>query len=321
MDKRLIDTIEKIKTLSSQNAEFDAAMRELFGKTDSASSVFSESPDGRIDEIYEYCIERVIKEQSEQFYKFFPIQELVPKLVEDFCRMERYKREDNFEDYCLAVFQQMEIPDINNEETDDEKKDDKIVTNNQGDTTSIGKIIIQSDYDVRKNMPLIKMYFNERIRAVLYFVYFNGKYYKSVFEPTYNELNEIYQCRNLNHRGGESTPYQESIIEKILPHRYLYYLKFNGLLVNFVEHISAFMAKKEENGEITSVLPSGAVFIKQKDGNVFCIDKGKIWYKVKSLNKGDTVLIERNGMTNEIIDIKKRNKSDASSLYQSNNEV
>ena len=54
MDKRLIDTIEKIKTLSSQNAEFDAAMRELFGKTDSASSVFSESSDGRFDEIYEY---------------------------------------------------------------------------------------------------------------------------------------------------------------------------------------------------------------------------------------------------------------------------
>lgn len=311
MDKRLIDTIEKIKTLSSQNAEFDAAMRKLFGKTDFASSVFSASTDGRVDEIYEYCIERVIKEQSEQFYKYFPIREIVPQLTDDFCRMERYKREDNFEDFCLAAFQQVEC--ITNWFCQrpkfislfNEREDDEVVINNQGDTTSIGKIVIQSDYDVRKNMPLMKLYFNERIRAILYWVYYNGKYYKGVFEPTYNELNELYQCRNLNHRGGESTPYQESIIERILPHRYLYYLKFNGLLVNFVEHISTFMAKKEEIGVITSVLPSGVVFIKPKDGNVFCLDKGKLWYKIKTLKKNDEVLIERNSITNEILDIKR----------------
>jgi hypothetical protein len=43
MDKNLIDAVEKIRKLSAKNAEFDAAMRNLFGKTDSASSVFSRS--------------------------------------------------------------------------------------------------------------------------------------------------------------------------------------------------------------------------------------------------------------------------------------
>lgn len=311
MDNNIKDAIEKIRRLSLQNAEFDAAMRKLFGTTDSALSISIATPENRIDEIYEYCIERVIKEQSEQFYKHFPIKEIVPSLVTDFCRMERYKREDNFEDYCLSVFQQVEC--ITNWfcqrakfiEMYNARMNEESTIMDNGVPISIGRFIIQGDYDIKKNKPLIKLYFNERVRAVLYWVYFDGHPYKYSFDSVYNELNELYQCRNLNHRGGESTPYQESIIERILPYRYLYYLKFNGLLVDFVEHISAFMSKKEETGVVTNVLPSGAVYIRPEHGDVFCVDRGKLWYKVKSLNKGDVVFIERNGVTNDVVDIKK----------------
>lgn len=233
MDKRLIDTIEKIKTLSSLNAEFNAAMRELFGKTDSASSVFSGSPDGRIDEIYEYCIERVIKEQSEQFYKYFPIREIVPQLTDDFCRMERYKREDNFEDFCLAAFQQVEC--ITNwfcqrerfiKLYETKKEVDSCVKDKNGISSNILNLIIRTKPEDRSKLPLMKLYFNERIRAVLFFIYFNGQTNKYLFESKYNELNELYQCRNLNHRGGIPEKYQDDIIAAILPHKYQYYLKF-----------------------------------------------------------------------------------------------
>lgn len=309
MDKNLIDAIEKIKKLSTKDAEFDAAMRKLFGETDSASGLSNVYSSNRIDEIYEYCIEKVVKEQSEQFYKHFPIIEIVPSLVNDFCRMERYKREDNFEDFCLAVFQQVEC--ITNWfcqrpkfiELFDEHKTDESLIKDKGVAISVWKLIIQSDFDTRKDKPLIKLFFNERVRAVLYWVYFDGQPYKYAFDSIYNELNELYQCRNLNHRGGESTPYQESIISNILPHRYLYYLKFTGLLVNFVEHISAYMSKREETGVIINVLPS-AVYIKPENGDVITIDKGKLWYKVKALKKDDVVIIERNTMTKEVLNIK-----------------
>lgn len=312
MDKAIQDTIEKIKTLATKDAKFASEMRNLFGKMDSASSVSNANSSNRIDEIYEYCIERVIREQSEQFYKHFPIKEIVPQLIEDFCRMERYKREDNFEDFCLAVFQQVEY--ITNWlcqrpkfiELFDEHRTDEIVIKDKGETITINawKLIIQSDFDTRKDKPLIKLFFNERVRTVLYLVYFEGRLYnKYAFDSIYNELNELYQCRNLNHRGGESTPYQESIISNILPHRYLYYLKFTGLLVNYVEHISAYMSKREETGVITNVLPS-AVYIKPEDGDIITIDKGKLWYKVKSLKKDDVVIIERNTVTKEVINIK-----------------
>ena len=59
MDDAIKTAREKIKKLSAQNPEFDAAMRELFGTTTSASAVSVSSEDSRINEIYEYCIEKV----------------------------------------------------------------------------------------------------------------------------------------------------------------------------------------------------------------------------------------------------------------------
>lgn len=311
MDKRLIDTIEKIKTLSSQNAEFDAAMRELFEKTDSASSVFNGFSDNRLNEIYEYCIEKVIRDQAEQFYKNFPIRELVPKLVEDFCRMERYKREDNFEDFCLATFQQVE--NITNwfcqrpkfVEMYEKKKQSDSCIKDKDIPIPIINLVLRNKVAERGGKPLEEYYFNEKIRAVLYFVYFNEQTYKYPFDTKYNELNELYQCRNLNHRGGELTPYQEEIITVILPKKYHYFLRFTGLLSDYVGHICETISTKESFGTITNKLECGFVYIKPDLGDSIVIDKGRLLSKVKSYLKGERVKIERNIVTGEIVDINK----------------
>lgn len=312
MDKKLEDAIEKIKRLSEKDAEFDAAMRKLFGETDSALSVSDGISSSRMNEIYEYCIEKVIREQSEQFYKYFPIKEIVPQLVEDFCRMERYKREDNFEDFCLATFQQVEC--VTNwfcqrerfANIYESKKDSNSgVKDKSGNSPSVLDLILRSKSDERKNLPLMKLYFNERIRAVLYFVYFDEQTYKYTFDTKYNELNELYQCRNLNHRGGVQEKYQEDIIASILPHKYQYYLKFTGLLADFVGHISGYMSKREIQGTVVNKLECGYAYIQPDNEEIFVVDKGKLLYKVKSLSKGDRVFINRNYLTNEIMDIKK----------------
>jgi hypothetical protein len=148
------------------------------------------------------------------------------------------------------------------------------------------------------------LYFNEKVRAVLYFVFFEEKTTKYTYESKYSELNELYQCRNLNHRGGKRSEYQEDIISNILPHQYLYYLKFTGLLVGYVERISVFMARKETTGTIVNVLPS-AVFIKLDGGEDLTIEKGKAFYKAKLFGKNDRISIELNRITNEIITLNK----------------
>ena len=75
----------------------------------------------RLDSIYELCIEKIIREQAKAFYNNFPIEEIRPTLVNDYIRMERARRRDDFEEFCMAVYQQIECmvnkigndPDLN----------------------------------------------------------------------------------------------------------------------------------------------------------------------------------------------------------------
>lgn len=270
--------------------------------------------DARIEEIYEYCIEKIIFEQATQFYKDFPIKELLNELITDYRRMERYRRQNNFGDFCLAVFQQVE--NVTNwfcqrpkfiELYTEKKKENSVFTDASKIPIPIGKLIVRSDYEKRKDLELKDLYFNERLRAILYFVYCDEKASKYVFDNKYKELNELYQCRNLNHRGGEQNPYQKEIIGRIKPHKYIYYLKFTGLLVDYIDHISRFMSKKEEKGIVTNVLPD-AVYIKSETGENIMIDRGELWYKVKAFKIGDKVVIESNRVTKEILNVKITNR-------------
>jgi hypothetical protein len=235
--------LDKIEQLTSTDPEFRKELGRRYGGNE------------KIDEIHELCVERIITEQAEKFYAVFPIVDIKKQLIEDYIRAERFKRKNNFEDFCLAVYQQVEsivnwfcsnqffIDNYNN------NKDTitSLLDKNRKPITVLNLMLANVDeknigedkIEEKRNKTLIGLFFNERLKSVLYFVYFNGKpFNKYVFDTKYNEINELYQCRNLNHRGGEPTGYQENIIQRIMPYKYLYYLKFTGLLVDFVEKIS-----------------------------------------------------------------------------------
>ncbi len=309
---KLLDFIDQLAK-DKDNAWFVRELGNRYGINNVKPSI-SADLNTRIEEIYEYCVERVIREQATQFYKDFPITDLTSQLIEDYCRMERYRRQNNFGDFCLAVFQQVE--NITNWFCLRQKFIDLYVSKRDEDSafkdkegnpiSTIRELIINTkekeQYEKRKSLQLKDLFFNEKVRALLYFVFFEEKTTKYTFESKYSELNELYQCRNLNHRGGRRSEYQEDIISNILPHQYLYYLKFTGLLVGYVERISVFMARKETMGTIVNVLPS-AVFIKLDNGENLTIDKGKLFYKVRLFAKNDRISIERNRITNEIINV------------------
>ena len=50
-------------------------------------------------------------------------------------------------------------------------------------------------------------------------------------------LNDIYQCRNMNHRGGSQSEWQKRVTDRIIPLKSLYYFKFLGVLAQYVEYI------------------------------------------------------------------------------------
>lgn len=226
--------LDKIEQLTSTDPEFRKELGRRYGGNE------------KIDEIHELCVERIITEQAEKFYAVFPIVDIKKQLIEDYIRAERFKRKNNFEDFCLANYQQIEC--ITNWFCNNQSFID-VYNNNKDTKTSLYDkdrkqltlldLMFKSNVDEKRNKTLVELYFNERLKAVLYFIYFNGEpFNKYALDSKYNEINELYQCRNLNHRGGKTTKYQEEIIQRIIPHKYLYYLKFTGLLVDFVEKIS-----------------------------------------------------------------------------------
>ena len=78
---------------------------KLYGNKESAGS---ENEDEKISEIYELCINEILIEQANQFYRDFKYPEIKDTLINDFVRMEKFKRQDNFEDFSLAANQQIE---------------------------------------------------------------------------------------------------------------------------------------------------------------------------------------------------------------------
>jgi hypothetical protein len=211
-----------------------------------------------ISEIYEYCIRLIIKDHAAKFYKDFKLIDIKDALINDFIRMEKFRREDNFEDFCLAAFQQLEAIVnklcidheigkyfIENKNTPailkfDRETNDYVRRGNQ----TVGKLIFQTSDEQKINDSLGKniqhWYFNQKYRAVLYYYYYNTEIIATSdnYDKIYDVGNYLYQGRNLNHRGSVPSQFNQTILEVIVPNQHKYYFKFLGFLEDFVSGVN-----------------------------------------------------------------------------------
>ena len=82
--------------------------------------------------------------------------------------------------------------------------------------------------------------FTERYRVILFIYYFNKKIYNyQDFQTIFFLGNELYQSRNLNHRGGKTTDNQKKTIDKVTSNSHRYYFKFMGFLEEFSNKINS----------------------------------------------------------------------------------
>lgn len=250
-----MSTIDKITRLTQQNAEFDMELRKQL-KVASANSVLSE--DERINQIYEYCIEEIIRKQANEFYKDFPLQSIKDTLIGDFVRMESFRRKDNFGDFCLALYQQIECMTnrlCEKKELSDitekmwgypaylkvEKGKELSIYNRSGDYT-IASLLFRDKTNAfeKSRKSLQTQYAIDKIRIIVYFLGYKammkGSDYDSFIEITLL-LNDIYQCRNMNHRGNSQNQWEKETFARIIPLKSLYYFKFLGVLAQYVEYI------------------------------------------------------------------------------------
>lgn len=250
-----MSTIDKITRLTQQNAEFDMELRKQL-KVASANSVLSE--DERINQIYEYCIEEIIRKQANEFYKDFPLLSIKDTLIGDFVRMESFRRKDNFGDFCLALYQQIECMTnrlCEKKELSDitekmwgypaylkvEKGKELSIYNRSGDYT-IASLLFRDKTNAfeKSRKSLQTQYAIDKIRIIVYFLGYKammkGSDYDSFIEITLL-LNDIYQCRNMNHRGNSQNQWEKETFARIIPLKSLYYFKFLGVLAQYVEYI------------------------------------------------------------------------------------
>lgn len=301
MDEKLKSTLDKIVQLTRQNPEFDKELRKALVIKPSASSNPIEYK--QIEQIFEYCIKRVIEEQAKNFYDSFPIEEIRPELEADFVRMEDFRRKNAFGDYSLALYQQIE----------------NICNQIVSSSTFMNTVKILKDLDSYKQKKICNLLYGEgdylkdglarlekdKLSAKDKYsivVFFMGGHWKTPFYPTdYIKLkdliSDIYFCRNMNHRGSIQ---DESQIDKAKRFTEKYsssYLNFYGALFDFVRivrdgyHDLQEFKLKEEVVEITSKLP-GTCFIKRPNCQQPEELPKHLFGKIKNLKEGDKITIE-----------------------------
>lgn len=235
------------------NEWFKSELILKFSKSEAGKDISHPS----IAKIYEYCIKEIIQKQAETFYKDFKLLTIKQQLVSDFVRMEHFRRDDNFEDFCLAIHQQLEAIvnqlckdnlDFCNQINLDKNKNCYKVKNkekNLWEDFKLWQLILttyktQLDADKLFNQQLINWEYSLKLKAVIYYYCFNQKiweFYK--FKEYYDLANEVYQSRNLNHRGGFQYESQKQLTEKIKNERHKYYFKFLGFLEDFTSKLNS----------------------------------------------------------------------------------
>jgi hypothetical protein len=253
----LIKLIKLIDEISNQ-AGNEWFKNELDKKVTKNSSVVISA---EIDDIYEYCIKLILKDHAEKFYADFKLLDIKEKLIEDFIRMEKFRRDDNFEDFCLAAYQQLEsiisklVTNSVFVEYFRQNKDTPALLKFDFDTQAfvrkgnqtIGKLIFLTGDNTKINNflsgPVNNWYFNHKFRAVLYLFYFNKEIKNNTdsFDRIYSIGNSLYQGRNLNHRGAVQSQYQQDVIDDLIPNQHKYYFRFLGFLEEFITSINNYI--------------------------------------------------------------------------------
>lgn len=261
MDEKIMSILDRICKLTQQNSEFDAELRK---RLNVASTNFAIT-DERITQIYEYCIEKVIRKQAEEFYADFPIKSIVNILVEDYIRMESFRRKDNFGDFCLSLYQQIEC--ITNKLCENStlnditsnmwgcsayvksEKDTPIeISNRLNGHYSIANLIFPGQnkktgnlYSIEKSQSALQTQVaKDKMKIIVYFLGYRAMMKSNDYE-SYREftslLSDIYQCRNMNHRGNTLNNWEIAVLDRVYPLKSLYYFKFMGGLAQYVDYI------------------------------------------------------------------------------------
>lgn len=220
----------------------------------------------QINEIYELCLKKNLREQAEDLYKAFPMTEIAGDLASLYVEMEDARRHNDFDAFGFNLYQQIELivntlvkgtelPKIYNAikgiepfTVYDKLSGKRIRTKDKKYPTAELLILIPKKEDdgsltyKSSGKSLSGLTALEKARAIIYMVN-NGcdidTYSKNDIISAYNTLSSIYNVRNHDaHSGGVITDYQKRQYEILVADKTQNYLRFISFLLSFLNGIS-----------------------------------------------------------------------------------
>ena len=184
-------------------------------------NIISPISETKISEIHEQCIENILKKQAKDFYKDFVLSDVQDQLESDFIKMEHWRRRNNIQEFCMALYQQIEAitnyigrePEFN------------LIWRNIRSAGYYVDVANNTNHDVRKRYyvngksieqgiifksnnygkELSELGAMDKFKAILFLVVYktnvdcnNVTFFNSDFFQGF----DIYTMRNLNHRGN-----------------------------------------------------------------------------------------------------------------------
>ena len=243
---KLLDFLKKSILNEASNEWFIEELR----------SIIAPNLNVKVDGIYEYCIEEIIRQQAQEFYKDFVLTDLKETLIQDFIRMEHWRRRNNLDEFGMAVFQQVEGI-VNKLVRDNLLNEVYTLTKNAPCYVDYSNPIVGNRYD-KSSYSISQFILMEKVSEYGHKALFElSNYYKfkaidyyichqaSLTVSEFNQFTEenklfgvLYALRNKNHRGNIATEWEIEKLKNIETNPSRSFLTLTAFLVWFVDSIN-----------------------------------------------------------------------------------
>ena len=212
--------------------------------------------DARISDIHEQCIESILTQQANEFYKDFVIADLRPQLIADFIKMEHWRRRNNIYEFSLAMYQQVEciVNYISRNNTLCEvfhtmmdclcfvdAYPPTVDNRNPKSSYTVTQLLFMHDAPTKSKEILPSLWAYDKFKAINYFVCHQTMLTNYQFDQFVGEnriFGELYALRNRVHRGNDLTEKEIERTKQVESNPSRGFLTLTAFLTWFIDSVN-----------------------------------------------------------------------------------
>lgn len=262
--EKFLDFIEDIASQQGNDWFGKSLIQRIGNRYAPVGSSASTDSIAQIREIHEYCIADVLDRQAREMYKGIPWDDLRETLVADFIRMEKFRREDDFDNFCRTLFLQVEAminyvlklnPNYKKRAELDfeqlafsrfDKKENRWnrtegkrvaeylfgSSGKNGEPPSMATMMERMDRDVERWEVF------QRLKLMVYYYVFDGKMNYSMVDKEFKVFLKLKDLRDeASHRISSTPEYKQESLESSRSDRMKYYIEFMSFLQKMGEWV------------------------------------------------------------------------------------